>query len=275
VIATAATPGDTPPAGELGEGLGGRIRHAHGPAVLWLHGYTMDSRVWDEMWAALPGWEHIGVDLPGHGASPMLEADDLPALGRRVSRLALARGARHLVALSAGTLLGLQAAIDHPRAFSSLTLAAPALAGGPEDPAARLRYLQLSYLYREFGRGPHLTDLWLRSPPHIFTGLRAFPDRFDRIRAVIEEHPWSELGDARIERLADAAHDASRLARITASVLVLRGEAELPAFVRSAAVIRDAVPDTREVVLPGLGHLCLLEDPAAAVEHLRRQLERS
>ena len=38
-----------------------------GPAVVWIHGYTMDSSTWEELWALLPGWFHIGVDLLGHG----------------------------------------------------------------------------------------------------------------------------------------------------------------------------------------------------------------
>jgi pimeloyl-ACP methyl ester carboxylesterase len=249
---------------DLGAGLAGRVRPGDGPAVLWLHGYTMDSRVWDELWDELPGHEHVGVDLPGHGASPPLEVGDLPALGRRVARLARALDARRLVALSFGTVLALQAAIEDPSAFASITLAAPALAGGPEDPAARVRYLQLAELHRRYGPGPHLTALWLRSPPHIFSVLRAFPDRFERVAAIIAEHRWTELGDPRTQRLAATPHRKADLAHISASLLIVRGAAELPAFTRCAAVVRDAVPTAREVLLPGLGHLCLLEDPPAA-----------
>ena len=243
--------------------------------MLWLHGYTMSSRVWDEVWDQLPEWEHVGVDLPGHGASPPVDPGDLPALGRRISRLARAVEARHVVALSFGTLIALQAALEDPTAFASMTLAAPARAGGPDDPAARLRYVQLADLYRQFGPGPHMTALWLRSPPHIFTGLRRFPERFARVSEVIAEHRWLELGDARTARIAETPHDPERLAGITASVLILRGEAELPAFVRCARIIRDAVPGAREVVLPGLGHLPLLEEPKAAAEEIGRHLRLS
>jgi pimeloyl-ACP methyl ester carboxylesterase len=257
---------------ELGAGLAGRVRAGDGPAVLWLHGYTMDSRIWDELWDELPGWDHIGADLPGHGASPAHEVGDLPALGRRVARLARERGARRLVALSFGTLLALQAAIDDPDAFDAIVLAAPALAGGPEDPAARIRYIQLAELHRTFGPGPHLTSLWLRSPPHIFTTLRTFPERFDRVAAIIAEHRWTELGDARTQRLQASPHRPADLARISASVLLVRGTGELPAFARCAAAIRASVPGAREVVLPGLGHLCLLEDPVATAPPVRAHL---
>ena len=39
-----------------------------GPAVVWIDGYTMDSTSWSELWGLLPGWRHLGIDLPGHGA---------------------------------------------------------------------------------------------------------------------------------------------------------------------------------------------------------------
>jgi len=257
---------------ELGAGLAGRVRGGVGAPILWLHGYTMDSRIWDELWDELPGCEHIGADLPGHGASPAHEVGDLRALGRRVARLARERGARRLVALSFGTLLALQAAIDDPDAFDAIVLAAPALAGGPEDPAARIRYLQLAELHRTFGPGPHLTSLWLRSPPHIFTVLRTFPKRFERVAAIIADHRWTELGDPRTRRLQASPHGPADLARISASVLLLRGTGELPAFTRCAAVIRESVRGAREVVLPGLGHLCLLEDPVATAAPIRAHL---
>jgi 2-succinyl-6-hydroxy-2,4-cyclohexadiene-1-carboxylate synthase len=224
----------------------------------------MDSRVWDELWDAFPGLSHIGVDLPGHGKSPPMDTGDLPALGRRIVRLSRRHGARRLTALSFGTLLALQAAIEDPGAFDGVVLAAPALAGGPEDPAARIRYIQLAEFYRRYGPGPPLTSLWLRSPPHIFTGLRAVPYRFERVRDVVAGHRWTELGDPRTQGLAACPHRKEDLTRIAASVLIVRGERELPAFVRCAELIRDAVPGTRENVLPGLGHLCLLEDPLAA-----------
>jgi len=232
----------------------------------------MDSRIWDELWDELPGHEHIGVDLPGHGTSPPFEVGDLPALGRRVARLARERGARRLVALSFGTLLAIQAAIDDPGAFDAIVLAAPALAGGPEDPAARIRYMQLAELHRIYGPGPHLTALWLQSPPHIFTKLRTFPERFDRVAAIIADHRWTELGDPRTQRLQARPHRPADLARISASVLLMRGTGELPAFKRCAAVIRESVAHAQEAVVAGLGHLCLLEDPVATAARIRPHL---
>jgi pimeloyl-ACP methyl ester carboxylesterase len=35
-----------------------------GPAVLWIHGYTMDSSVWAELWERLPGWRTSAWTCP-------------------------------------------------------------------------------------------------------------------------------------------------------------------------------------------------------------------
>src|SRR5262245_51575468 len=103
--------------------------------VLWIHGYTVDSTVWQDLWALLPGWHHIGIDLPGHGGSRQLQdGEDLPSLGRDLGQLALEHDVRHLVALSFGTVIALQIAIEFPTSFASMVLGAPALAGGPQDP---------------------------------------------------------------------------------------------------------------------------------------------
>ena len=53
-------------------------RQAPGSAdkVLWVHGYTMDSSLWQPLWDELPGWHHFGIDLPFHGTSPTRKTDD-------------------------------------------------------------------------------------------------------------------------------------------------------------------------------------------------------
>src|SRR4029077_8416311 len=63
-------------------GLGTRSTGS-GPTVLWIHGYTLDSSLWADLWQRLPGYRHIGVDLPGHGSSgPVPAGLTLPALAQ-------------------------------------------------------------------------------------------------------------------------------------------------------------------------------------------------
>jgi pimeloyl-ACP methyl ester carboxylesterase len=232
----------------------------------------MDSTIWDELWALLPRWRHIGIDLPGHGRSGNLGAEDLPGVARTIGEAALAHRARHIVALSFGTIVGLQVAIEFPDGFDSVALAAPALAGGPQDAASGRRYLELARLYAEAGAGPHLRRLWMSPPPEIFDGARTRPALWRRLSAVIDAHRWDELRDGRMRRLAEPAQTAADLAGMCTRLLLVVGESEIPAFRDCAALIAAAAPHARVVGIPGTGHLCLLEAPAVAAPILEAHL---
>ena len=74
---------------QIGPGLAARVQ-GEGTKVLWLHGYTLDSSSWREMWRRLPGFCHVGLDLPGHGGSaPVGPHDNLHVLARRVADVCL------------------------------------------------------------------------------------------------------------------------------------------------------------------------------------------
>lgn len=265
---------------ELGDGL--VARHAAGPGdrVLWIHGYTMDSSIWHELWELLPQWDHLGVDLPGHGGSrPIRDADDLASLASRLGSLAQERDVRHVCALSFGTIIALQMAIELPRAFGAVVLAAPALAGGPEEPAVAQRYRELAFLYHQKGPGPHMAALWMRSPPDVFKGLDRRPDARQRMLHLTARHSWREMEGPGMVRLTTPRHEERQLRTIGSDVVVLVGEDDMPAFKRCADRIVEWVPSSRRVDLEALGHLCLLEAPETVAplvhEHLARVAARS
>lgn len=258
----------------LGDDLAARRVPGAADGVLWIHGYTLDSSSWEPLWELLPGWHHVGVDLPGHGASlPLRPEDDLPGLGLRIAELARAWGLRHLVALSFGTVVALQVALAASRTFASLILAAPSFGGGPQDPDVATRYSELERAYRERGPGPHLRELWMTSPPDLFRGAEGRPQLWQRLWRLVGRHGWWELADGSYGRLGRHPQTRADLARIRAATLLVVGERELPAFKRSAELIRRAVPGAQRRYVPELGHLCLVEDPPKVAplvaEHLQ------
>ncbi|MEU4117563.1 alpha/beta hydrolase [Kitasatospora sp. NPDC028055] len=248
-------------------------RQGEGPAVLWIHGYTMDSTTWQPLWDRLPGFTHIGVDLPGHGGSaPLPPGLTLPALAGQLAEVAKETGARRLVGLSFGSVSALQLAIQQPGALDRLVLAAPTLAGTPNEDSARVRYQQLTMLHRMVGPGEQLADLWMQSPPDIFTGTRRHPELRAALREVVARHSWAELGNRAMDALTAHRHTVDDLRRITARTLVVLGEEDMPAFTRNAELLRDTVPDCRLTTLPETGHLPLLERPDACAELLADHL---
>src|ERR1700753_1702553 len=112
----------------------------HGPAVLWQHGYTMDSTLWHPLWELLPGFRHLGVDLPGHGRSgPLHPGDTLPALAARIAEIARAERAALVGALSLRYCVALRLAAAHPGRVSRRAVAAPTIAGAPPAAGAASR----------------------------------------------------------------------------------------------------------------------------------------
>ncbi len=247
----------------FGKDLAARVSPGSGESVLWLHGYTLDSSSWSGLWDLLPEWSHIGLDLPGHGASlPLAEKDDLPALARYMGRVALERQVQHIVALSFGTVVGLQIVIEYPQAFRTLTLGAPAVGGGPQDVEVGTRYQELSDIYGRHGFTPELRERWMQSPPNIFKGAEQSPELWERLRRIVGRHPWWELEDGSYFRLSNHSQTKDELQKVEASTLVLVGDNELSPFKRCAEMIRRSIPGCRRRYIPGVGHLCMLEAEA-------------
>lgn len=267
------------PVVEVTDELAARTCPGNREKVLWIHGYTNDSSTWNDLWAELPGWYHIGVDLPGHGGSRQLHpGEDLPSLARTLGYWAVQNGVRHLVGLSFGTIVSLQIAIEFPIAFTTIILGAPALAGGPQDPQVEKLYEELYRLYHQMGPGEHLATRWMAPSTPLFVGARKHPELWRKLSAQIYRHRWSELEMNAMHHLLRHPQRERDLRAIQARMLILVGELEMPAFRRCGEIIRRSVPVCERRYLPGVGHLCMLEAPAKAqtliAEHLGSSLEQ-
>lgn len=246
-----------------------------GPAVLWLHGYSLDSTLWEPVWNRLPGHVHIGVDLPGHGNSPAIPAGlALPALAAEVAHIAAVHHATRVVALCFGSSVALHWAMTAPRSITALVVAAPTLAGVMDEPAAQQRYRELSMLRRLVGPGEQMAGLWMSSPPNIFLEIQHRPDRAAAVREVLVRHRFDELLDGSMGRLTGGARpSAAELSEITTPTRVFVGDQDLATMQTNAALLGATLPDVQVNAMPGFGHLPPLEDPAAfallVADHLR------
>jgi pimeloyl-ACP methyl ester carboxylesterase len=255
-------------------GMFARVRLGQGDGVLWVHGYTLDSTVWTDIWSNLAEWNHIAIDLPGHGCSDLPHPGaTLEGLGEQLAEAALGHQVRHVVGLSLGSMFALQIILARPSAFETLTLAAPGIAGGPVERSVGVRYMQLHDLYRQRGPGPWMTELWMRSPPETFAG--SSESLHARLATLIDRHRWREFDDPDFGIGGFARHpqNPGLLAASSARLLILVGQHELSAFRRTAHILHSIRPDARVVELAGAGHLCLLHVPAQSarllVEHWR------
>jgi 2-succinyl-6-hydroxy-2,4-cyclohexadiene-1-carboxylate synthase len=248
---------------------------APGETVLWFHGYAMDSSVWTALWDLLPGWRHVGLDLPGHGASrPLRPGEDLRSLAATIAAWAVEHRVRHLAGLSFGTILALEVAMQAPAAFERIVLGAPALAGGAHDPGVERRYEDLARLHAERGPGPHLARLWMQAPPDLFRCARDRPLLWLHLFWLACRHRWDELGGAGTGMLALTTphQDPACLAAVRARTLVAVGEHDLAAYKATAALVAATIPGCERRDLPGTGHLCLIEEPEVAATAIEAHL---
>jgi pimeloyl-ACP methyl ester carboxylesterase len=254
-------------------GMAAYMAEASGERVLWLHGYSLNSTVWEDLWNLLPGWQHVAVDLPSHGRSgPMKRDADLEDIAADIGDFARVHEIRHLIGFSFGGTVALQVAIQFADQFASITLASPGLGGGPIDPQARTRNIELADLYHRRGPGPWMSRLWMTSPPAIFAGAADNARLWERLERIIDSHEWRELGQPGAQQLAQYPQREAALRTIRASLLLLIGENDMAASKRAAELIRRNVPACDRVYIPAAGHLCMLEQPCESARHIAAHL---
>jgi 3-oxoadipate enol-lactonase len=256
---------------DVGGGVVAHARPSSGTKVLWIHGYTLDSASWREMWRRLPGWHHVGLDLPAHGASaPIGPDDDLRQLGQRVAAFCREQEIRHVVALSFGTLTATQAAIEAPDWFQAMVLGAPTLAGGPSDPQVAASYFQLHQLYRTVGPGPAMKAAWMSCIA--WKGIDELPELREELGALVAAHQWTEIAEWGITRLLQPPQAEDDLRRIQTPLRILIGDRDLPAFHAAAEVLMRTVPRCDHIVLEDTDHLCMLQSPEPSARHIESHL---
>ena len=255
----------------LADGLAGRVQPGEGNKVLWIHGYTLDSSSWTEMWRRLPGWYHIGLDLPGHGVSaPIAPQDDLRTLGRKVADLCREQDIRHIVALSFGTVTATQVLIEEPNHLWSVVLGAPTLAGGPSDPEVGGTYARLQQLYNRSGSAREMAATWMSCIA--WEGIDQKPILREELGRLVENHRWTELKDWAILRLLQPPQREDDLRSIRTPLLILIGDRDLPAFHACAAILQRTVARCERVTLADTHHLCMLESPDPSAESIEKHL---
>jgi pimeloyl-ACP methyl ester carboxylesterase len=265
---------------------------ARGPleTVVLIHGHSVDLRMWQLQVPALleAGYRVVRYDVRGHGRS-MIPPEGYTwehyaaDLGDLLDRLnverpiteSLAQEAAHVVGLSMGGGVALQFALDFPRRLLSLTLVDSALPGFTYSDEFARQIEELVAAARAEGAAAAFERLWLPHP--LFDGLRRHPDRFALVGEMVLAFAAADYREGAIP--ADyQATVADRLVEIAAPTLVVVGEEDIADFRLIADILAANLPNARQLVMPGCGHLPPLEQPeafnAALVEFLLDVLER-
>jgi pimeloyl-ACP methyl ester carboxylesterase len=244
-----------------------------GAAVVLIHGYGADLRLWDQQAPALvdAGFRVIRYDVRGHGRSLIppdgytyenYSADLNDLLDRinleRPATESLGIGAAHVAGLSMGGGIALQFALDFPGRVLSLTLVDSALPGFSYSEESAGRIEALVDAVRADGPRSALANVWLKHP--FFDGVRRTPEQFAQVREIVLSFQAPDMRDG--ARPPEYRPDiADRLSEVTAPALVVVGENDVLDFRLIADVLAENMPDARLVVMPDCWHLPPVEKP--------------
>jgi 3-oxoadipate enol-lactonase len=243
----------------------------NGPAVVLIHGFGLDMRMWDPQAGRLAErYRVIRYDCRGFGASgpfdpavPYTHASDLIAL---LDHLAV--GDAVLAGLSFGGRVALQTALAAPARVRGLVLLDAVLDGVPWD---RESAAALDDLARQVQAGGVAAGraAWLAHP--LFAAAREQPDLEAQLAAMVAGYPGQHwLGQDPHQPHRPPPFDA--LEDVAVPALVAVGDRDVPGFREMSAVLGRRIPGAEYHVVAGAGHMVNMEQPAAVSELLSRFL---
>lgn len=269
LLAACATPGGAPPRSGFLSIPGGRLYYetaGQGPAVVMLHGFTFDTRMWDAQFNAI-GLSHrvVRYDLRGFGKSSVppagqsySHAEDLRNL---LGQLEIDRA--HLVGASMGGRIAIDFALAHAPMCRSLALINPVLSGWQWSPEWLASYAPVLRAAQS-GDIAAAKAAWLAHP--IFKSARANPALYGQLRQMVQDYSgWHFTHSDPARELNPGAQ--AHLGRIAVPLLTLVGEQDLPDFQRMAELIEASARGTK-VTVAGTGHLPAMEAPQRVNERL-------
>lgn len=248
----------------------GRPRQAGAPKLVLIHGAGMDHTVW--AWQgrhfAFHGWNALALDLPGHGRARDLPAcTSIDALADWLGDFIAGDGPEPavLVGHSLGALAALAAAARHPERVARLCLLGAA-ARMPVHPAL------LALAAAHDPKAVELMVDWAFGPRGHFGGSPQ-PGGWlmGAARSLLRRGDPAVLATdlAACDAYAGAAEAA---AAVRCPTLVAIGALDRMTPPKAGRELAGLMPAAKTAVIPGVGHMMMLEAPEATLQALGKFL---
>jgi pimeloyl-ACP methyl ester carboxylesterase len=237
---------------------GGRAFDKSLPAIVLLHGAGFDHTTWalHSRWFAHHGFAVLAPDLPGHGRSggaPLATIADMADWTAALLDAADVATAR-LVGHSMGSLIALETAARHPSKVSALSLigTAATMTVGPDLlKAAEANDHDAIDMVSIWGLG-HQAELGGSLAPGLWMHCGA--------QRVLEQcRPGVLFNDLAACNAYQGALAAAAQIKVPATLIL--GERDMMTPARAGKALAAAMPNSRTVVLPGAGHMMMVERP--------------
>ena len=233
-------------------------RVGDGPPLVFVHGAASDARMWQPQLAALADeFTVVAWDEPGAGRSSDVPSDfGLADYSECLAALidALNSGPAHVAGLSWGGTVALELYRHHPGLVATLILV-DTYAGWKgslpeEEVRARLEGLRQMLTAPAGEFDPTLPGLFGGDPPAEFVPL---------LEAMASDVRPESMRTSLL--LMAEADQRDLLPRIAVPTLLIWGELDARSPLDVARQLERAIPDTKLVVIPDVGHMSNLERP--------------
>lgn len=225
------------------------------PAVVLIHGAGMDHTVWHYLarYLAHRGWRVLALDLPGHGRSAGPNLGSVEEMAEWVRAFLEAAGVENfcLVGHSLGGLIALRIAASCDRVDRLVLIGTadevpvhPDLQSAANVADERAVELILSWSFGAVGRKGGRSDPGTSA---LVTARRILGRGLPTALSLDLEATGSYLSGS----------DDARL--IKCPTLILAGAEDRMVTVRASSHLAELVPDSRLEVVPGGGHMLMIE----------------
>lgn len=246
--------------------------HGEGPAVVMVHGLVGDFTHFEHVAVRLAqrGFRVIGVDLPGCGGShKRRERHSIGSYARDVLTLLdrLELPSAILLGHSAGGAIVSEAALRSPQRVDRLVLLSSA--GLRRYP--RGAHLAARTLVRPWVLERTLTKLALPLLDMVLVEKNAYTEKFVRDALDRPIYPSNvEMARVMADLVPDLVHASvlDRAHALTMPVMVLWGDADRLVPPESAIELERTLAFGRLVLLPGCGHMPMIERPEVVSREL-------
>ena len=237
---------------------GGKPFDSSLPAVVLLHGAGFDHSTWalHSRWFAHHGYAVLAPDLPGHGRSSGQALPTIAHMADWTAALLDTAGApkAKLIGHSMGSLIALETSARRPTKVSSLSLigTAATMTVGPDllkaaeanEPAAIDMVSIWGLGFKAELGGSLAPGLWMHQGAQ---------------RVLQQTRPGVLYSDLNACNSYQNALEAAAQVKVPATFIL--GERDMMTPAKAGKTLAAAMPHARTVVLPGAGHMMMIEQP--------------